>query len=107
MNCEYVRNYYGVPAEIGRRVIACGEPGIIAEDRGGRIGILLDKDKPGRVGSYHPTWKIEYLDMMSKVRQPTRAQARYKRFVEYGDCFGSFIEFCRWDADPSHSWNAR
>jgi len=49
MNCEYVAQYYGVPACIGRRVIAYGKPGIIAEDRGNYIGILLDSDKPGPV----------------------------------------------------------
>lgn len=33
-NCAYVRNHYGVPAEVGRRVIANGEPGVIIADRG-------------------------------------------------------------------------
>lgn len=41
MNCYYVRNRYGVPACLGRRVSAYGEPGIITEDRGYYIGILL------------------------------------------------------------------
>lgn len=35
----------------------------------------------------------------------TRSQQRYQRFLEYGDSFRSFIEFCRWDADPKRSWN--
>ncbi|MBB4055112.1 hypothetical protein FHY08_001044 [Pseudomonas koreensis] len=33
-NCEYVRQHYQVPAEIGRRVIAYGKPGVILADRG-------------------------------------------------------------------------
>jgi hypothetical protein len=104
MSCEYVRQHYGVPACIGRRVIACGEPGIIAEDRGHYIGVNLDKDKPGVIGNYHPTHQIEYLDM-GKVRKMTKSQQRYKRWLEYGDGFDSFREFLGWDADPEHSWN--
>ena len=34
-----------------------------------------------------------------------RGKARYQRFLEYGDMFDSFIEFCRWDAQPERSWN--
>lgn len=105
MNCEYVQKYYGVPACIGRRVIAYGKPGIIAGDRGHYIGILLDSDKPGHVNNYHPTDGIEYLDEMGKVRKPSRYQARYQRFLEYGDGFDSFLDFCYWDAAPERSWN--
>lgn len=72
-NCEYVRKYYGVPACIGRRVVAYGKPGIIAEDRGNYIGILLDEDKPGNINNYHPTDGIEYLDEIGKVRPMTRS----------------------------------
>ena len=104
-DCEYVAQYYGVPACIGRRVVAYGKPGIIAEDRGNYIGILLDSDKPGHVNNYHPTDGIEYLEERGKVRKPGRSQARYLRYIEYGDCFDSFLDFCRWDASPEHSWN--
>ena len=97
MDCEYVRKYYGVPACIGRRVIAYGKPGIIAEDRGHYIGILLGCDKPGHVNNYHPTDGIEYLDEVGKIRRPSRSQARYQRYLKYDDCFDSFIDFCRWD----------
>ena len=44
MNYEYVKNYYGVPAEYGRIVIVAGERGVIVEDRGNYIGVLFDKD---------------------------------------------------------------
>ena len=27
----------------------------------------------------------------------TRGKKRYRRFLEYGDSFDSFIDFCRWD----------
>lgn len=104
MACEWVRDNYGVPAEIGRRVIAYGKPGVIAEDRGNYIGINLDEDKPGVINNYHPVDSIEYKEM-GKIRKMTKAQQRYKRFLEYGDSFDSFIEFCRWDSDQEKSCN--
>lgn len=104
MSCEYVRNTYGVPADIGRRVVVAGRPGIIAEDRGHYLGVNLDEHKPGVISNCHPTWKVEYGEM-GTIRKPTRAQQRYRRWLEYGDGFDSFIEFCRWDAEPERSWN--
>ena len=103
MNFEYVKEYYGVPAQMGRRVNAYGKPGVIAEDRGNYIGILLDRDKPGNVNNYHPVDGIEYLETFGKVRKPGKAQSRYQRFLEYSDCFDSFIDFCRWDSTRSRS----
>ncbi len=92
-NCDYVKEYYGVPACIGRRVVAYGKPGIIAEDRGCYIGILLDCDKPGDVNNYHPTDGIEYLNEIGKVRPMTRAQRKYQEYV-HADWFdGSFSEW--------------
>lgn len=41
----------------------------------------------------------------AKPPKRSRSQERYKRFLEYGDGFSSFIEFCRWDAAPERSWN--
>lgn len=35
----------------------------------------------------------------------SRAKARYSRYLEYGNCFDSFLEFCRWDSEPERSWN--
>lgn len=104
MNCEYAAQYYGVPACIGRRVVAYGKPGIIAEDRGNYIGINLDCNKPGTVNNYHPVDGIVYGEM-GKVRKMARSQARYHRYFEYRDCFDSFLDFCYWDASPERSWN--
>lgn len=104
MNCQYVQDYYKVRACIGRRVIVYGAPGIIAEDRGHYIGVTLDSEKPGTVSNYHPTDQVEYLDM-GKVRKVPRSRERYQRYLEYGECFSNFIEFCRWDAAPQRSWN--
>lgn len=104
MDCKYVKNYYDVPAEIGRRVVVDGKPGIIAEDRGHYLGVNFDSDKPGVISHCHPTWKVEYLEM-GVVRALTKSQLRYKRYLEYGESFDSFIDFCKWDADPGRTWN--
>lgn len=104
MHCEYVRAYYGVPAEIGRRVMINDRPGIIAEDRGHHIGVNFDSDKPGCISPCHPTWRVEYLGM-GTIRPPSRSQQRYQRFLTYGESFESFLDYCRWDADPERSWN--
>ena len=100
MSFEYVKDYYGVPASLGRRVIVNGRPGIIAADRGHYIGVNFDSDKPGDISNCHPTWRVEYLGM-GKVRKLTRSQKRYLRFLEYGDGFESFIDFCRWDQETN------
>lgn len=52
---------------------------------------------------------INYVTQNSPKRPPaqkvSRSKARYRRFLEYGDMFDSFLEFCRWDAEPERSWN--
>ena len=96
MSCEYVREYYGVPAEIGRRVVCYGKPGIIAEDRGHYIGVNLDEDKPGVVHNYHPTDQVEYL-LMGHIRKMTRSQARYQRYLRVADFYEGFKHFLAWE----------
>jgi len=98
MSCEYVQQYYKVPACIGRRVEVNGRAGVIAQDRGHHIGVNFDDEKPAAISPCHPTWEVKYLGI-GKVRKITRSQKRYRRWLEYGDCFNSFIDFCRWDAE--------
>lgn len=62
-NCDYVRMHYDVPAEIGRHVIANGEPGVIMVDRGHYIGVILDSDPEKRIRNCHPTWEMQYGEM--------------------------------------------
>lgn len=107
---EYIVRNYGVPAEIGRRVVVDGKPGIIAADRGNYIGVNFDEDKPDVIKNCHPTWEVEYLDIghirEKKIsRSKERSQERYQRYLEYGECFDSFIQFCYWDASSERSWN--
>lgn len=66
-DCAYVRQHYKVPAEIGRRVVAQGEPGIILADRGQYIGVVLDSDPKKRIRNYHPTWEMEYSEIAEKL----------------------------------------
>ena len=80
MSCEYVREHYGVPAVIGRRVVVGGKSGIIAEDRGHYIGVNLDADKPGVIRNAHPTSDVEYGEM-GTMRKMTRSQERYMDYV--------------------------
>lgn len=92
-NCKYVRDTYRVPAEIGRRVIIDGRPGIIAEDRGHYIGVNFDDVKPGVVANAHPTWRIEY-GAIGQVRQITRSQRRYLDYLRL-ECNESFSWFLK------------
>lgn len=105
LDFEYVRNYYKVPAEFGRRVLISGKLGTIVEDRGHYIGVNMDSDKPTLVHNYHPTDGVEYLDEIKAPRKPSRSAVRYQRYLEFGECFQSFKEFLAWDAEPERSWN--
>lgn len=35
----------------------------------------------------------------------SKSKERYQRFLDYGDGFDSFINYCYWDAQPERSWN--
>jgi hypothetical protein len=61
--CKYIKEHYGVPADIGRRIKINGVAGIIAEDRGYYLGVSFDCDKPGVIKNVHPAWKVEYMGM--------------------------------------------
>ena len=80
----------------GRRWTACFEC-----NRGGRGN---DKDKcacghrstkPDGSGCFMGT------PIVGEPRKPekvSRSKARYLRYLEFGDSFDSFLDFCRWDA---------
>jgi len=56
---EYIRNYYKVPAKRGMLVKYQGKPGIIVGAKDAYLRIRLEGEKS--IGSYHPTWEIQYL----------------------------------------------
>jgi hypothetical protein len=97
-NCQYIRDTYGVPVEIGRRVTVYGKPGIIVADRGHYIGVNFDLDKPGKICNAHPTDQVVYLEM-GKIRKMTRSQERYQKYLGVSECFESFWEFLRYESD--------
>lgn len=37
--------------------------------------------------------------------KPSKSKARYQRFLEYGDGFNSFLDYCYWDGNPDRQWN--
>ena len=94
MSLEYIRSYYKVPAEIGRRVRIEGKKeGVIVEAISAYIGVVLDGDKPTRIKPYHPTSEIEYLGIGSLPR-PTKAQERYKTYLR-SECSETFAEWLK------------
>ena len=89
-NCAYVRQHYQVPAEVGRRIIAYGKPGVILADRGHYIGVVLDEDPKKRISNYHPTHEMQYGEMAEvlplkeaghdrQMLRLVRCRARYRR----------------------------
>jgi hypothetical protein len=93
MGLEYILEYYGVPAEINRRVIVYGKPGIIVGASGPHIRVNLDDDPPGRDGPYHPTDGVEYLDI-GVPRKVPRSRRRYLEYLraDSGLPFGEWLK---------------
>lgn len=59
MGIAYIRNYYGVPAQRGHRIIADGQPGIITGTWDASLRIRLDGASYSE--PWHPTWHMQYL----------------------------------------------
>lgn len=95
-NCEYVRNYYGVPACIGREVIYKGDKGIISKDGGNYICVNFLNDKPGVTCNIHPTDPDLTYEGIGKVRKPTRSQQRYQDYLS-SESDLSFFEWILWN----------
>lgn len=90
----YVRRYYGVPAEIGRRVTVGARAGIITADRGAYIGVTFDDEKPTAIQPCHPTSQVVYGEM-GIPRPLTRSQRRYLQYLEVADLYDSFKHWLR------------
>jgi hypothetical protein len=60
--CDYVRNYYGVPARVGMRVRAYGKEGVIVRKRENLHYIHVRFDGSTFSVPCHPTDGIEYLE---------------------------------------------
>ena len=57
---EYIRQDYGVPAEIGRRITFHGKPGVITGFKDAHI-LAQVQGYGRRPVPLHPTWEINYL----------------------------------------------
>lgn len=95
MNCEYVRQHYRVPAEIGRRIDFNGRSGVIAEDHGNYIGVLFDDANPNNIVSIHPKEDGLTYGEMGKVRKMTTSQRRYRDFMEADWFVGTFEDWIK------------
>lgn len=95
-NCEYVRKFYGVPAEIGLRVEYNGRPGTIYADGGNYVRVNFDSDKPGICSNIHPTDPgLVYLKEKKKIRKMSKSAARYQEYLDadwYCGTFGDWIK---------------
>lgn len=88
----YVKTYYGVPADIGRKVEYRGKPGIIYCDGGNYVAVNFDEAKPGECSYVHPTDPDLKYGEMGKLRKMTKSQQRYRDFLR-SDCGLSFAEY--------------
>ncbi len=94
MDCEYVKNYYGVPCDIGRRILYHQEYGTIYEDGGNYTRVNFDKDKPGECKNIHPTDPaLIYTDNFIELRKLSKSQQRYQNYLnsEYPDSFADYL----------------
>ena len=80
MNFEYIKQYYGVPAEIGRIVRFENRRGVIVEDRGNYIGVRFDGVPI--VVSCHPTYNMEYLGMKLKEVEPENDKITFGKYKD-------------------------
>ena len=91
-DCKYVRDYYGVPACIGRIVTYKGKTGIIDKDGGNYISVNFDCDKPGVTCNIHPKDESLVYGGIGKVRKMTRGKQNYAEYIRSEvDC--SFAEW--------------
>jgi hypothetical protein len=104
MSFEYIRKYYGVPAERGRQVTCYGEPGVIVGADGHYLCVVMDGDRSEEERRYHPTDKVVYGEIIDapalrewkclppwrdksdeaawfSVTASTRSKARYKAYL--------------------------
>lgn len=92
---EYVRDYYGVPAEKGRIIYFKGKKGMIVADKGNYIGVTFEGEDPKSIHILHPTWEVKYGEMGEiKEEKLTRSQKRYREYLEAREWYdGTFSDW--------------
>jgi hypothetical protein len=64
MSLQYIRDYYKVPAKRGGRIRFLDFKGLHVEGTitGAEMGRLrVRMDGESMIGTYHPTWQLEYI----------------------------------------------
>jgi hypothetical protein len=64
MSLDYIRKHYGVPADIGRKITFEGQTGVIVGYNGANLKVNFDDAKPNKSEYLHPTWYVEYGDVV-------------------------------------------
>lgn len=88
---EYIRDYYKVPAVVGRVVFYNGTRGVITGASGPHIKVWLDNRKDDVV--IHPR-DLQYTEELGDLPKPTRSQKNYRAWL-HSETNETFIEFLR------------
>lgn len=87
---EYIKNYYGVPAEFNREILFQGKRrGIIVKDMGNYIGVNFYDEKNTYISTLHPTSEVEYLG----IGNPRKLTAGQKRYQHYREIYAEWMSF--------------
>jgi hypothetical protein len=96
MSLDYVRDYYEVPAYLGRDVIIDSRLGTITKDMGNYIGVTFHDDLKRKSLPYHPTNGVIYLDsetdLLTLRAKNQRSRDRYDAYLSSETCL-SFAEY--------------
>ena len=96
MKFEYVNNYYGVNAELGRDVIIGSRLATITSDRGNYIGVTFHDDARRNDLPCHPTSDVIYLDSFTDLKTIKPKNSRSKqRYLDYLSADSS-LSFKEW-----------
>lgn len=95
-NFEYIKEYYKVPAELGRDVIVNGKIGTITQDKNNYIGVTFHNDDKKQSLPCHPTWEVQYLDTFTDLFKLMPKNIRSKqRYLDYLSS-DSTLTFAEW-----------
>lgn len=89
---QYVRDYYHVPAVVGRVVYARGKRGVVVGASGPHVKVHIDGER--RAGIYHPTDEMRWTDEFAPLPKKTRAERNYDAYL-HSETSETFIEFMR------------
>jgi hypothetical protein len=92
---SYIRETYGVPAEMHREVIVDGKKGVITKDMGNYIGVNFYDNKTFRPSPCHPTWEVIYLETFNHKPPIEKISASKKRYMDYLEA-DSGLTFKQW-----------